>query len=182
MLGYMNSQALDQTLVTNSVTFYSRSRACLWVKGETSGNVLTLVDITADCDNDCLLIRAKPSGPTCHLGAVSCFASLPEYRCQLIPKLEAVIQARIKEAPEGSYTARLLKEGIHCVAQKVGEEAVETVIASLVQDDQQLCNEAADLFYHLLVLLLARGLSFNEVLSVLQLRFESSTLKTNCNC
>ena len=174
MLGYMNKVALETTLKTKKVTFFSRSRQALWVKGETSGNYLNLISIAADCDNDSLLITANPDGPTCHLNTPSCFKNNDNHSWQILPHLEAVIAQRKNALPHDSYTSALINEGINKVAQKVGEEAVETVIAALKENDKSLCNEMADLLYHALVLLQCRELSIADVLAVLKSRSEKS--------
>ena len=160
MLGYMSREALAATLASGQVTFFSRSRQRLWVKGETSGNTLQLVSVEADCDRDSLLVRARPQGPTCHKGTISCFADAPG---DVVAELDAVIAQRKAEASEASYTRKLFDAGIARIAQKVGEEGVETALAAVTADDDALRGEAADLVYHLLVLLLARGLDWNGV-------------------
>jgi phosphoribosyl-ATP pyrophosphohydrolase/phosphoribosyl-AMP cyclohydrolase len=160
MLGYMSSEALAATLASGRVTFFSRSRQRLWTKGESSGHVLALVSLEADCDADTLLVRARPAGPTCHTGATSCFAGA---QGDPVAALDAVVATRVADAPAGSYTRRLLDAGIARIAQKVGEEGVETALAAVTADDASLRGEAADLVYHLLVLLRARGLSWADV-------------------
>jgi len=167
MLGYMNKQSLEQTLETKKVTFYSRSRQEIWVKGETSGNYLNLISIDSDCDNDTLLIFAKPDGPTCHTGSYNCFDIKKQPVLNFLPKLQGVIDQRKKEMPEGSYTTHLFTKGIDKIAQKVGEEAVETIIEAKNTDDNLLLNESADLIYHLMVLLSARNLSIKDVENIL---------------
>ena len=167
MLGYMNREALDVTLASRCVTFYSRSRDCLWTKGESSGNVLQLVSMETDCDGDTLLVQARPVGPTCHLGRTSCFAAAPG---NFLAELDALIARRDEQRPAGSYTTRLLEQGVRAIAQKVGEEGVETALASVVQDEAALTGEAADLLFHLQVLLRARGLSLRDAVGVLQSR------------
>ena len=167
MLGYMNSEALAATRASGHVTFYSRSKQRLWKKGETSGHVLQLVSLQADCDNDTLLILARPHGPTCHLQRASCFADAP---ASFLADLDALVAQRERERPSGSYTTALFQEGIRRIAQKVGEEGVETALAAVVQDDTALLGESADLVFHLLVLLRARGLSLQDVSSLLQQR------------
>lgn len=167
MLGYMNAEALAATRDSGFVTFYSRSRQRLWKKGESSGHVLQLVSIQADCDNDTLLVLARPQGPTCHLQRDSCFADAP---ASFIADLDALVAQRERDRPTGSYTTTLFDEGIRRIAQKVGEEGVETALAAVVQDDAALLGESADLVFHLLVLLRARGLSLQDVSSVLQQR------------
>ena len=167
MLGYMNREALERTLDSRQVTFFSRSKQRLWTKGESSGHVLELVRLEADCDADTLLVQALPRGPTCHLGRASCFPDAP---AQFLGELDALIAQRVAERPAGSYTARLLEAGIRRIAQKVGEEGVETALAAVVQDDDALLGEAADLAYHLLVLLHARGLGLAELQATLAKR------------
>lgn len=160
MLGYMNREALEATQKNNLVTFYSRSKQRLWKKGETSGHVLNLVSIEADCDNDTLLIQAIPAGPTCHLNRTSCFEVSAE---NFIGQLDALLEQRQKTMPEGSYTTKLFQSGVRRIAQKVGEEGVETALAAVAQDDKDFLNEASDLVYHLMVLLRSRGLDWNAV-------------------
>lgn len=155
MLGYMNREALEATLRDGKVTFHSRSKGRLWRKGETSGHELELVSVEADCDADALLVQAVPQGPTCHLGRASCFAAAPAH---FLGELDALIGQRARQRPAGSYTTGLLEAGIRRIAQKLGEEGVETALAALAEDDAALLGEAADLVYHLLVLLRARGL------------------------
>lgn len=167
MLGYMNAEALAATQTSGHVTFYSRSKQRLWKKGETSGHVLELVSLQADCDNDTLLVLARPQGPTCHLQRDSCFADAPS---SFIADLDALVAQRERERPAGSYTTKLFDEGIRRIAQKVGEEGVETALAAVVQDDAAVLGESADLVFHLLVLLRARGLSLLDVSSLLQKR------------
>ena len=167
MLGYMNAEALAATQSSGHVTFFSRSKQRLWKKGETSGNVLELVSIQTDCDNDTLLVLARPHGPTCHLQRASCFADAP---ASFLADLDALVAQRERERPSGSYTTALFEEGIRRIAQKVGEEGVETALAAVVQDDTALLGESADLIFHLLVLLRARGLSLQDVSSLLQQR------------
>jgi len=170
MLGFMNKESLQLTLSTRKVTFFSRSRQSLWLKGETSGNYLNLIKIVSDCDNDALLILANPEGPTCHAGTQSCFNNDDVYDWQVLHKVETIITQRAKDMPSNSYTAFLLNNGINKITQKVGEEAVETVIAGLKENDDKLCNEIADLFYHILVLLKFRNLSIVNVLNKLKCR------------
>ncbi len=160
MLGYMNREALEATQKEKFVTFFSRSKQRLWKKGETSGHVLAVISIEADCDNDTLLIRAIPAGPTCHLNRASCFENAPG---DFIAKLDALLEQRQREMPEGSYTTKLFQSGVRRIAQKVGEEGVETALAAVAQDEKDLLNEASDLVYHLMVLLRSRGLSWNAV-------------------
>ena len=167
MLGYMDRAALAATLASGQVTFFSRSRQRLWTKGEQSGHVLALASITADCDRDTLLVLARPAGPTCHLGSASCFADAPG---DVLAELDALVARRACERPEGSYTSKLLESGVRRIAQKVGEEGVETALAAVAQDDEALLGETADLLYHLLVLLRARGLSLDDARAVLARR------------
>jgi len=168
MLGYMDREALRLTLQTRNATFYSRSRAKLWTKGETSGNTLGVVSVAADCDRDTLLVLAHPRGPTCHLGTSSCFS--PHAASSMIGELDALVDARERERPKDSYTTKLLDSGIARIAQKVGEEGVEVALAAVTGDDTQLLGEGADLIYHLIVLLRARGLSMRDVEAVLEQR------------
>lgn len=167
MLGYMDREAFDRTIRTRQATFYSRTRRRLWTKGEASGNVLDVIDLRADCDADTLLVLAHPRGPTCHLARESCFPDAPG---DFIAELDRIVARRAIERPVGSYTTRLLEGGVRGVAQKVGEEGVETALAAVAQDDAALSGEAADLLYHLLVLLRARGLSIADAVDVLRRR------------
>lgn len=167
MVGYMDRAAVHATLVSGRVTFYSRSRQRLWTKGETSGHVLDLVAIEPDCDGDALLVQALPRGPTCHVGRDSCFAEAPG---DFLAELDALIAARDHDRPAGSYTTGLFDKGVRSIAQKVGEEGVETALAAVAQDDAALCGEAADLLFHLQVLLRARGLSLPRAVEVLRQR------------
>ncbi|GIV57816.1 MAG: histidine biosynthesis bifunctional protein HisIE [Rhodothermaceae bacterium] len=171
MLGYMNRAALDRTLATGRVTFFSRSRQALWTKGETSGHVLTVEEIRADCDRDTLLVRAVPAGPVCHTGADTCFdeANVPD-GLAFLRHLEGVIRDRHAHPAEGSYTSKLFARGINKIAQKVGEEAVELVIEAKDDDDALFRAEAADLLYHLLVLFEAKGIPLDDVLATLRER------------
>ena len=168
MLGFMNSEALIKTQKEKKVTFYSRSKQRLWTKGETSGNFLELVDIKQDCDQDTLLIKAKPQGPSCHTGADTCFNEKNEGAG--IDFLEQIILNRKKNPKQGSYTNSLFESGINKIAQKVGEEAVELVIESKDNNKELFLNEAADLMYHYLVLLAAKGVQFSEVEKILRQR------------
>lgn len=167
MLGYMSPDALRETLRSGRVTFFSRSRQRLWTKGESSGHWLELVTLEPDCDGDALLLQARPHGPTCHLQRCSCFAAAPGGP---LAGLDALVAQRALQRTPGSYTTRLLEAGVHAIAQKVGEEGVETALAGVAQDDAALCGEAADLVYHLLVLLRARGLGLDDVQAVLAAR------------
>ncbi len=172
MQGYMNKQALDITLDTGRVTFWSRSRKCVWTKGETSGNTLDLVEVHVDCDGDSLLVRARPEGPTCHLGTATCFDGEGNIAPELafLAELERVIARRDEQRPEGSYTTALLESGVKRIAQKVGEEGVETALAAVAGDDEELLNESADLLYHLLVLLRSRRQELGSLIEVLKQR------------
>jgi len=167
MLGYMNREALAETLASGKVTFYSRSKQRLWTKGESSGHVLALQAIDVDCDNDTVLIQAIPHGPTCHLQRASCFPDAP---ADFLGELDALVQSRHEQRPEGSYTTRLFESGTKRMAQKVGEEGVETAIAALAESDELLLGESADLIFHLTVLLRSRGLSLRDVKDVLRER------------
>ena len=167
MLGYMDRAALAATLFDGRVTFFSRSKGRLWTKGESSGHVLELVGIETDCDRDTLLVRATPHGPTCHLQRSSCF---PEAPSDFLGELDALVARRERERPEGSYTTSLFEGGVRRCAQKVGEEGVETALAAVAQDDAALVGEAADLVFHLMVTLRARGLSLEDVRSELKRR------------
>jgi phosphoribosyl-ATP pyrophosphohydrolase/phosphoribosyl-AMP cyclohydrolase len=177
MLGYMNKEAYEKTLQTNKVTFYSRSKRRLWTKGETSGNFLWIDDILEDCDKDTLLIKAAPAGPTCHTGNTSCFKE--ETTKGFIYELEKTINQRIEDNEENSYTNRLHREGINKIAQKVGEEAVELVIAAKDENENHFMNEAADLLYHLLVLFKTKESSVESVESVLKERSISPEANAN---
>lgn len=168
MLGYMNQEAFHKTEAENKVTFYSRSKKRLWTKGEESGNFLKVIDMQIDCDNDTLLIKADPLGPTCHTGSTSCFKE--ETSKGFVYALEDTVNKRILEADENSYTYKLFKKGINKVAQKVGEEAVELVIESKDNDLNLFKNEAADLLYHYLILLKAKDLNFEAIEEVLEKR------------
>ena len=167
MLGYMDREALQATLESRKVTFFSRSKQRLWMKGETSGDVLDLVHIETDCDADTLLVQARPCGPTCHLQRASCFPTAP---ADTLAELDALVATRERERPQGSYTTRLFEGGVRGMAQKVGEEGVETALAGVVQDDEALLGESADLLFHLIVLLRARGLSLDDAKRVLEAR------------
>lgn len=168
MLGYMNEEALEKTRAEGKVTFFSRSKNRLWTKGETSGNFLLVDDIQVDCDNDTLLIKAYPQGPTCHTGSTSCFGE--ETTKGFVYELEKVIEQRIIDKTEGSYTARLFSRGVNKVAQKVGEEAVELVIESKDNNLDLFSNEAADLLYHYLILLKTKDLKLQDIEAVLKER------------
>lgn len=171
MLGYMDKEAILQTCSSRKITFYSRTRNALWVKGETSGNELILVDIQADCDNDSLLLLAKPSGPCCHLNTRSCFGKADAPGLGILAKLESLLEQRYQERPADSYTSTLFNEGIRRIAQKVGEEGVEVALASMSGLTDDIKYEAADLLFHLLVLLKQSRIELNDVLLELQQRF-----------
>ena len=179
MLGFMNEKALKKTHETGRVTFFSRTKQRLWTKGETSGNYLEVVDMQIDCDDDTLLVLAKPHGPTCHTGNESCFFKKDfsfsskrgnEHDFEFLSHLQELIATRKEEMPEGSYTTSLFSEGIDKIAQKVGEEAVESVIASKNSDDKEVIYETADLLYHVMVLLTERGLSLDDIVGELKSR------------
>jgi len=168
MLGYMNAASVAKTQETGLVTFYSRSRETLWTKGETSGNTLALVDMAVDCDQDTLLVKARPTGPTCHTGTVSCFGKDGPDGVGFLAYLETLIEGRKTADPESSYTAQLLQGPLRRAAQKVGEEGVETALAAVAETDDKLVSEAADLFYHTLVLLAAKEVKLEAVIAELQ--------------
>ncbi|MBO7499504.1 MAG: bifunctional phosphoribosyl-AMP cyclohydrolase/phosphoribosyl-ATP diphosphatase HisIE [Bacteroidaceae bacterium] len=182
MLGYMNKEAYDKTVKTKKVTFWSRSRNCLWTKGETSGNFLNLVDIKIDCDNDTLLVRAIPDGPTCHKGTDTCWGeentALQGFALQntnpllFLTELQDFINRRHEEMPEGSYTTSLFKDGINRMAQKVGEEALEAVIEATNGSNEKLVYEVSDMMYHLIVLLTSKGLRIEDVAAELAKRHD----------
>jgi phosphoribosyl-ATP pyrophosphohydrolase/phosphoribosyl-AMP cyclohydrolase len=170
MLGYMTVEALEKTRASGHVTFFSRSKQRLWTKGETSGHVLALKSLHMDCDADTLLVLAEPNGPTCHNGTSSCFGDTVQPPLGFLAELDALIAHRHAERPAGSYTTTLFDGGIRRMAQKVGEEGVETALAAVAQDDEALLGEAADLVYHLTVALRARGLGLADVATVLTQR------------
>ena len=172
MLGFMNAEALTKTHLEKRITFFSRSKQRLWTKGETSGNFLEVISIITDCDNDTLLIKARPKGAVCHTGEDTCFRE--KNRKQGLGFLEDVIEERKKNPKPGSYTNRLLDSGINKVAQKVGEEAIEMVIEAKDNDRDKFLNESADLMYHYLVLLSAKGVTLNDVIKVLRGRHETT--------
>jgi len=174
MLGYMNPDSLATTQETDLVTFWSRSKNRLWTKGETSGDVLHLVSLALDCDRDAILVQARPAGPTCHLGTVTCWGDDPGSDLAFLGQLGRIIDQRASAADEASYTARLLAKGIARIAQKVGEEGVETALAAVGESDEALLGEAADLIFHLMVLLKARGLSLSDAANVLKARHAQS--------
>ena len=171
MLGYMNAAALKKTLASKKVTFFSRSKQRLWTKGESSGHFLKVVSVAVDCDNDTLLILANPAGPTCHRGTVSCFGNgALAGGVGFLAHLDQVVAARLKSGDKSSYTVRLVQEGVARVAQKVGEEGVETALAALQKNAREFTGEAADLLYHLIVLLRAKKLSLADAIAVLEKR------------
>ncbi len=163
MLGFMNKEAYQKTVETGKVTFWSRTRNCLWTKGETSGNFLNVKEILLDCDKDTLLIKARPEGPVCHTGADTCWNEQNSVDLNFLSYLQDFIDRRHKEMPEGSYTTSLFKSGVNRMAQKVGEEAVETVIEATNGTDDRLIYEASDLIYHLIVLLTSKGHRIEEL-------------------
>jgi phosphoribosyl-ATP pyrophosphohydrolase/phosphoribosyl-AMP cyclohydrolase len=179
MLGYMNREAFELTRSTGRVTFFSRSRGRLWVKGETSGHFLELKSMAVDCDADALLVLAHPQGPTCHLNTTTCWGE--DAPCsaaqglQFLDSLEGLLENRIAERPEGSYTTRLLSEGTRRIAQKVGEEGLEVALAAVSQSDEELLGEAADLIFHLMLLLKVRQLSLPQVVDELRRRHQNRT-------
>jgi phosphoribosyl-AMP cyclohydrolase / phosphoribosyl-ATP pyrophosphohydrolase len=173
MMAYMNREALEQTLARKRAVFFSRSKQRLWEKGETTGHTLDVLDVALDCDADTLLVTARPRGPACHNGTLTCFGDEPRSAAASIAflaKLESVVAQRATEKPDASYTAKLLAKGINKVAQKVGEEGVETALAGVNEPDDKLIGESADLLFHLLVLLRARNLPLAEVISELEKR------------
>jgi phosphoribosyl-ATP pyrophosphohydrolase/phosphoribosyl-AMP cyclohydrolase len=183
MVGYMSREALQETFTRGRVVFFSRSKGRLWEKGETSGHCLDVVAIRTDCDQDALLVSARPRGPTCHLGTVTCFGDEPAFGVDtrtagdsgshplaFLSSLEGVIERRIAERPEGSYTARLFSQGPRRIAQKVGEEGLEVALAAVAETDDKVLAESADLLYHLLVLLKSRGLPLQRVVAELESR------------
>ena len=173
MLGYMNKEAYEKTTKTGKVTFFSRSRQCLWTKGETSGNFLELVDIMVDCDNDTLLVKVNPTGPTCHKGTDTCWGEKNEVNPLLfLTYLQDFINTRHEEMPEGSYTTSLVKDGINRIAQKGGEEALEAVIEACNGTNGRLIYEGADMIYHLIVLLTSKGLRIEDLAKELQVRHD----------
>ena len=170
MLGYMNREAADMTVSSGKVTFFSRSKQRLWTKGETSGNALVFVSAVIDCDRDTILVQADPAGPACHTGARTCFGDGLPSGAGFLAHLEAVVKSRKAEMLEGSYTTSLFAEGRARVAQKVGEEGVELALARMKDDREEIANEAADLLFHMLVLLADAGMSLEEALAVLKRR------------
>jgi phosphoribosyl-AMP cyclohydrolase / phosphoribosyl-ATP pyrophosphohydrolase len=178
MMAYMNAEALRETLTRKRAVFWSRSKQRLWEKGETTGHTLELVDITLDCDADTLLVTARPRGPACHNGTLTCFGDEPRSlaaRIAFLAELESVVAQRATEKPEASYTARLLEKGKAKVAQKVGEEGVEVALAAVAESDEKLIGESADLLFHLLVLLRARGIPLDAVTAELARRHQAKS-------
>jgi phosphoribosyl-ATP pyrophosphohydrolase/phosphoribosyl-AMP cyclohydrolase len=173
MLGFMNEEALAKTRETGKVTFFSRSKQRLWTKGETSGNFLYVISISEDCDKDALLIKVKPAGPVCHKGTDTCFNEVNKEDIMFLKELQDFIRYRLHEMPEGSYTAKLFSKGIGGIAQKVGEEAIETVIEAMTGDDERLLYEASDLLYHLIVLLTYKGYRIEDLAKELKRRHKA---------
>ena len=173
MLGFMNEEAYEKTMQTGKVTFFSRTRNCLCTKGETSGNVLKVISVLVDCDNDTLLVKAHPTGPVCHTGADTCFGEKNEEAIMFLKYLQNFIERRRQEMPEGSYTTSLFMKGINRMAQKVGEEAVETVIEATNGTDDRLIYEASDLIYHLIVLLTSKGMRIEDLAKELKKRHKA---------
>jgi phosphoribosyl-ATP pyrophosphohydrolase/phosphoribosyl-AMP cyclohydrolase len=175
MLGFMNEEAYRQTLATKRVTFWSRTRSCLWTKGETSGNYLELVSLKADCDNDTLLVEVIPHGPTCHKGTDTCWGETQDRNPLLfLTELQDFIYKRHEEMPEGSYTTSLFKDGTNRMAQKVGEEALEAVIEAVSGNNERLIYECSDMLYHLIVLLTSKGLRIEQIAKELEERHKPS--------
>jgi phosphoribosyl-ATP pyrophosphohydrolase/phosphoribosyl-AMP cyclohydrolase len=174
MLGFMNEEAYAKTKETGYVTFFSRTRNCLWMKGETSGNTLQVTGMLADCDKDTLLVKVRPAGPVCHTGSDTCFGeqNKPE-DILFLKQLQDFIERRWQEMPEGSYTTTLFMKGVNCMAQKVGEEAVETVIEATNGTEERFLYEAADLMYHLIVLLTGKGLRMEDLCHELMKRHKA---------
>lgn len=173
MLGFMNEEAYRKTIETGRVTFWSRSRNTLWTKGETSGNYLQLVELKNDCDNDTLLVKVIPHGPTCHTGTDTCWGEdNTAYPTAFLSELQDFIEKRHEEMPEGSYTTKLFKDGVNKIAQKVGEEAIETVIEATNGSNEKLAYEASDMLYHLLVLLTSKGMRIEQIIEELQKRHD----------
>ena len=177
MLGYMNQEAYDKTVKTGLVTFYSRTRQRLWTKGEESGNFLDVVSIKEDCDQDTLLIQVHPRGPVCHTGTDTCWGEVNSEPVMFLKELQQFIQKRHEEMPEGSYTTSLFKSGINKMAQKVGEEAVETIIEATNGTNERLIYEGSDLLYHLIVMLTAKGLSIEDLARELEERHKPNWTK-----
>ena len=174
MMAWMNKESLKITLQTGKATFFSRSRQCLWCKGETSGNTLFVKEITADCDQDTLLLLAEAAGPACHKGTVSCWNDSREPAFTFLKKLDQLLESKKNDSAGKSYTASLYQQGIKRIAQKVGEEGVETALAAMTGDHAEIINESADLLYHLMVLLRAQQLSVEDVIDCLEKRHMTS--------
>lgn len=178
MVGFMNREALERTQREQKVVFWSRTKHRLWQKGETSGNTLNVVSMQVDCDGDALLVKVLPTGPVCHTGSFTCFGEERSQNAESVfSRLEEIVRSRQQEMPQNSYTARLLQQGTARIAQKIGEEAIETVVASLQGDGVALRRESADLLYHLIVLLRAQGSSLADVAEELQTRMERPAMK-----
>lgn len=177
MLGFMNEEAYNKTKETGKVTFWSRTKNHLWTKGETSGNFLNVVSMEADCDNDTLLIKVNPTGPVCHTGADTCWGEKNENPLVFLGELQRFIEKRYEEMPEGSYTTSLFQSGVGRMAQKVGEEAVESVIEAMACNNERLIYEASDMIYHLMVLLTSKGLKFEDLATELQKRHDPNWQK-----
>lgn len=182
MLGFMNQEAYEKTLECKKVTFYSRTKQRLWTKGEESGNFLNVVSVEEDCDHDTLLIKAIPEGPVCHTGTATCFNDNNEYGIEFLSYLQDFIEERHREMPEGSYTTTLFESGINRMAQKVGEESIETVIEATNGTDGRMIYEAADMLYHLIVLLTAKGHRIEELAEALNRRHNKSKKDYDQNC
>ncbi len=173
MLGFMNQEAYEKTVSEGKVTFYSRTRERLWTKGEESGNFMDVVEILEDCDADTLLIRANPQGPACHTGMRTCFGETDQDNISFLQNLQALLQSRKEELPENSYTAKLFRQGPRKIAKKLGEEAAELVIEAMDTDDECFINEAADLLFHMTILLVDRGYRLEDVAKILADRHQS---------
>ena len=170
MLGFMNQEAYEKTLSDGKVTFFSRTKERLWTKGEESGNFMDVVEILEDCDADTLLIRANPQGPACHTGMRTCFGETVQDDLSFLQNLQAILQSRKEELPENSYTSKLFRSGPRKIAKKVGEEAAELIIEAMDSDDELFLNEAADLLFHMTILLVDRGYKLEDVVNILQER------------
>ncbi len=182
MLGFMNKEAYEKTLEINKVTFFSRTKNRLWTKGEESGHLLDVVSIESDCDNDTLLIKAIPNGPVCHTGSATCFNDNNEFGIEFLSHLQDFIEKRYQEMPEGSYTTSLFNSGVNRMAQKVGEEAIETVIEATNGTDGRMMYEAADMLYHLMVLFTSKGRRIEELAEALYRRHNKVKEDYDKNC
>ena len=182
MLGFMNKEAYEKTLKINKVTFFSRTKNRLWTKGEESGHFLDVVSIESDCDNDTLLIKAIPNGPVCHTGSATCFNDNNEFGIEFLTHLQDFIEKRYQEMPEGSYTTSLFNSGVNRMAQKVGEEAIETVIEATNGSDGRMMYEAADMLYHLMVLFTSKGRRIEELADALYRRHNKVKEEYDKNC